>query len=103
MWCGGFGLKNLKVASGLVCCVSVCGSLGLPHHVAPWEHQHWNGEAVKQQVRCLLFLFLFLLFSFFHLWSIAEFCSASLQRCRILMHEEIVAVHVWRILMRLCS
>ena len=57
LWCGEFGLKNLKVASGLVCCVSVCGSLGLPHHVAPWEHQHWNGEAVKQQVRCLLFLF----------------------------------------------
>lgn len=74
--CGGFGgggerererrrvllAMGTELAPGIVCCASLCGSLGVPHHVAPWE-QHRNGSSdpVKQVRKLRVFSFCVLL------------------------------------------
>ena len=43
-------VMGTELAPGIVCCASLCGSLGVPHHVTPWE-QHRNGGDLVKQVR----------------------------------------------------
>lgn len=45
-------VMGTELAPGIVSCASVCGSLGVPHHVTPWEQQqHRNGGDSVTQVR----------------------------------------------------
>ncbi|KAG0577550.1 hypothetical protein KC19_5G164600 [Ceratodon purpureus] len=37
-----------ELAPGIVCCASLCGSLGVPHHVTAWEQHRTGGDPVKQ-------------------------------------------------------
>jgi hypothetical protein len=57
-------VMGTELAPGIVCCASLCGSLGVPHHVTPWEQHRNGGDPVKQVkkprvlvlLRALLFL-----------------------------------------------
>lgn len=41
-------VMGTELAPGIVCCASLCGSLGVPHQVTPWEQHRTGGDPVKQ-------------------------------------------------------